>query len=70
MAMCEGKKRYSSEKEANRGRMNLWGADPHADLTDLHVYLCSSCKGWHVGHKSKYERSGYAKKNHAHLSEG
>ena len=48
------KKRYRTEKEANRGRMNLWGSDPTADLSDLHVYLCPVCNFYHVGHKSKY----------------
>lgn len=49
-----GKKRYPTEKAANRGRMNLWGSDPKADLNDLHVYKCPVCHGFHVGHKSKY----------------
>jgi len=55
MAKCENKKRYGTEKNANRGRMNLWGADPKADLSDLHVYRCPECGFWHVGHKSIYE---------------
>lgn len=60
---CRGnKKRYATEKGANRGRMNLWGADPTVDLADLHVYECPVCKDgkgkpfWHVGHKSKFKQ--------------
>ncbi len=56
MSVCIGKKKYETEKEANRGKMNLWGADPNADLTDLHAYQCPHCKYWHVGHKSKYKK--------------
>lgn len=51
---CENKKRYGNEKNAKRGRMNLWGADPKANLEDLHVYKCPECGFYHVGHKSKY----------------
>lgn len=54
MARCRRKKRYGTLKNAERGRMNLWGADPHADLGDLHVYKCPDCGFYHVGHKSKY----------------
>lgn len=54
--MCT-KKKYGTEKKAQRALMNLWGADPTADINDLHVYPCPFCKGfYHVGHKSKYEK--------------
>ena len=56
MAKCENKKKYGTEKNANRGRMNLWGADPRANLADLHVYQCPECGFWHVGHRSTYEK--------------
>ncbi len=56
MTPCPLKKRYKTEKEANRGRTNLWGADPRADLNDLHVYECPKCGYWHVGHRSKYKK--------------
>ena len=55
MGQCTGKKKYGTEKNALRGRMNLWGADPNANLNDLHVYKCGICGFYHVGHKSKYE---------------
>ena len=55
MGQCYGKKKYGNLKNANRGRMNLWGSDPSADLNDLHVYRCPVCGFYHVGHKSKYE---------------
>lgn len=54
--LCGRKVIYATEKDANRGRMNLWGSDPSADLNDLHVYPCDK-KGkthYHVGHKSKH----------------
>lgn len=60
MGQCLNKKKYGTLKNAERGRMNLWGADPKADLSDLHVYKCPICDFWHVGHKSKYEE--YKKK--------
>lgn len=56
MGMCVNKKRYGNKKNAERGRMNLWGCDPKADLNDLHVYICPNCGFWHVGHRSKYEK--------------
>jgi len=49
------KVKYPDETSANRAKMNLWGADPSADLNDLHVYLCPKCSQWHVGHKSKFK---------------
>lgn len=55
MGQCVGKKRYGTLKNAQRGRMNLWGADPKADLSDLHVYKCPVCGHFHIGHKSKYK---------------
>jgi len=54
MGQCYGKKKYGNLKNANRGRMNLWGSDPSADLSDLHVYKCPRCNFYHVGHRSKY----------------
>lgn len=56
MAQCQNKKKYGTLKNAERGRMNLWGADPRVELSDLHVYSCPICGYFHVGHKSKYER--------------
>jgi len=61
MGQCLNKKKYGTLKNAERGRMNLWGSDPKADLSDLHVYQCPICKFYHVGHKSKYEK--YVRKN-------
>lgn len=59
--LCGRKVIYASEKDANRGRMNLWGSDPSADLNDLHVYPCwkpndqgKQVKHFHVGHLSKF----------------
>lgn len=55
MAQCKNKKKYGTPKSAARGRMNLWGADPTADLNDLHVYKCPICGFLHIGHKSKFD---------------
>lgn len=55
MGQCLNKKKYGTLKNAERGRMNLWGSDPKADLSDLHVYKCPVCGYFHVGHKSKYQ---------------
>lgn len=56
MGQCKNKKKYGTEDNAKRGRMNLWGADPRADLSDLHIYKCPVCEYWHVGHISKYNK--------------
>lgn len=48
------KKKYNTENEAYRALMNLWGADPTVDLSDMHVYVCPMCNKFHVGHISKY----------------
>lgn len=52
---CENKKRYGTIKNAERGRMNLWGADHRINLQDLEVYKCQECGFWHVGHISKHK---------------
>jgi len=53
---CQDKKKYGTEKSANRGRMNLWGADPTVVLSDLEVYRCKECGFFHVGHISKHRK--------------
>lgn len=53
---CRDKKKYGAVKNAERGRMNLWGADPKVVLSDLEVYKCAECGFWHVGHISKHRK--------------
>lgn len=48
---------YHTEKDAGRGMMRIWSHDTTADIFDLHIYGCSHCGGWHVGHKSYYEKA-------------
>jgi len=65
---CQDKKKYGTVRNAERGRMNVWGSDPTADLSDLHVYKCPECGFWHVGHKSKYEK--YVRRNNDNTNLG
>lgn len=48
---------YSLQKQARRAMMRIISHDPNANMFDLHTYQCESCGGWHIGHKSYYERS-------------
>lgn len=48
---------YPNEKSADKGKIWIWSHDPHADITDLHSYKCEHCNGWHIGHRSYYEKS-------------
>lgn len=52
-----GKSMYKDEGYANRIKFRIWTRDPHADMKDLHTYLCPDCKHYHVGHKSYYQKS-------------
>jgi hypothetical protein len=56
MNLCQitGKRKYSTEKEANRARIVLWGKDPSVDLSDLRYYICPACGKYHIGHYSFY----------------
>ena len=47
---------YLTEADAQKGMTLIWGADPTADLKDLHVYQCDFCKHFHVGHISAYQK--------------
>jgi hypothetical protein len=53
----KGKVNYGTEKDALRAVTLLWGADPNADIRDLHAYRCTHSGFWHVGHKSYYEET-------------
>jgi len=46
------KTKFHTQILARKAMMWIWSHDPSADLRDLHVYECESCKGWHVGHFS------------------
>lgn len=50
------KARFPNERLAGRAMMRIWSHDTEADIYDLHTYQCEHCKGWHVGHKSYYEK--------------
>lgn len=52
-----GKTKFKTQQLAGRAMMRIWSHDPSADIHDLHTYLCPSCGGWHVGHKSYFEKS-------------
>lgn len=51
-----GKVKYTAEKYAKAGITFIWGSDPNADVSDLHVYRCPHCRHFHIGHRSAYER--------------
>lgn len=48
---------FPNEKKASRAMMRIWSHDPSANIYDLHTYRCDHCSGFHVGHKSYYEKS-------------
>ena len=52
---------YLTEANAHKGLTLIWGADPSADINDLHVYRCEHCGFFHVGHMSSYIK--YLEKN-------
>lgn len=54
---ASGKTKYRTEQKANKVKMHIWANDPHADIQDLHVYLCPACHFYHVGHESYYKRT-------------
>ena len=54
---CFGKTIYPNEAEARKGVTILWGRDPRADINDLHAYVCENGCGFHIGHKSYYEKT-------------
>jgi hypothetical protein len=55
MKRCRnGKVKYRTEKEANKGRMYILSHDPSANMFDLMPYVCPLCGYFHVGHRSKY----------------
>lgn len=51
-----GKTQYATEKAANSGMMRMWSHDPKLDIKDVHVYQCPDCNGYHIGHKSYYQK--------------
>lgn len=53
----ENKTAYPDEDCARRGVTLIWGSDPSADLSDLHVYRCLyNADHFHIGHRSYYEK--------------
>jgi len=56
LAECKGKKKFDTVSEADKAKIRIWGKDPNCDFSDLHSYRCPQCGGWHVGHKSYYEK--------------
>lgn len=52
----KNKTMYITEADALKGMTLIWGADPTADIKDLHVYRCDFCKHFHVGHISAYQK--------------
>jgi len=48
---------YLDEKSAERGRFYIWSHDTTANIYDLHCYSCEHCGGWHIGHKSYFEKT-------------
>lgn len=49
------KTKFDRQKQAQYA-MGRIIAHTTEDMFDLHTYLCPDCKGWHVGHKSTYEK--------------
>jgi hypothetical protein len=55
MKKCiNGKVKYRTEKDANKGRMYILSHDPSANMLDLLPYTCPLCGFFHLGHRSKY----------------
>jgi len=48
---------FRDEKSAGKAMMRIWSHDTSANIYDLHTYVCEFCKGWHIGHKSYYEKA-------------
>lgn len=48
---------FKQESQADKAKMRIWSHDPHANIMDLHSYLCPDCGHYHVGHVSYYEKS-------------
>lgn len=51
MKMCNGKRTYSSEKQAKKVR-NI----REYDVSFLRVYQCDECFGWHLTKQRSWER--------------
>lgn len=43
---CNRKRRYGSEKEAHKALVSLMDRG----RTELNIYGCTYCGGWHIGH--------------------
>lgn len=50
-----GKRKYETQKEAERVLTMTWAKDPRLKIGDLHTYKCPKCKKWHVGNRIAYE---------------
>ena len=50
-----GKTIYVTDADAKKGMTLIWGADPSADLKDMHTYRCERYAHYHVGHISAYQ---------------
>lgn len=51
-----GKRKYETQKDAERVLTLTWAKDPLVKLGDLHTYQCPKCKQWHIGHRRTYEK--------------
>ena len=48
---------YNTERQAGTAMMHVISHDPHANMFDLHVYLCPDCGKWHFGHQKWFVAS-------------
>ncbi len=55
---CEvtGKTAYPKQHQASYAMMRVI-SHTTTDMFDLHTYFCDSCKKYHFGHKSYFEKS-------------
>lgn len=49
---CKKKKRYRTEMEASKAFKAVSRAYPDKFVGEIHVYDCSFCDGWHIGHNN------------------
>lgn len=52
-----GKTRYPTQSRARAGMMYIISHDSSVNMFDMHTYECDSCKGWHIGHVSYYQKA-------------
>jgi hypothetical protein len=51
-----GKTQYPNQAAARIAMMRVISHDPHANMFDLHTYICPYCSKWHFGHKIYFKK--------------